>query len=123
MRMWMVEPTDMCQKHLCGEHLETHMLLSCMKQNKKLTGFAANNLLEAEALFHRHKALAEEMVNRGYNHKSPIDHSEFIEALAKQPEDIRNSRVDGIKSYAELCSRCEKCSAIMDANEALLMLT
>lgn len=122
MRMWMTEPCDMCQKHLCGEHLETHMLLASMKQGKKLTGFAENNLLEAEALLSRHDALADEMLHRGYKHVSPMDYEEFKKAFEKQPENIQNSKVDTIKSYDDLATRCEKCAAIMESNTELLML-
>ena len=72
MRMWLVNPKVMCQKHLCGEHLEMHMFLGALKKRKKIDGYIKNNLFEPRLLYQRHKDLADEMVRRGYKHKSPL---------------------------------------------------
>ena len=40
----MVDPKFLCQKHLCGEHLECHMFLGTLKKNKKVDGYLKNNL-------------------------------------------------------------------------------
>ena len=72
MRMWLCDPKILCQKHLCGEHLETHMFLGSLKKGKKVDGFLSNNLFEPMALYWRHKQLSLEMVDRGYKHKSEM---------------------------------------------------
>ena len=72
MRQWMVDPSIMCQKHLCGEHLEHHMLLGTLRKGIKVDGYLKNNLFEPRSLFERHKAISEEMIRRGYKHQSPL---------------------------------------------------
>ena len=63
MRMWLVNPEIMCQKHLCGEHVEMHMFLGTLKKRKKVDGYITNNLFEPRLLYQRHKNLAEEMIS------------------------------------------------------------
>ena len=72
MRMWLCDPKIMCQKHLCGEHVEMHMFLGTIKKGKKIDGYLKNNLLEPMALYWRHKQLELEMIDRGYNHNSEM---------------------------------------------------
>ena len=36
MRMWMIDPTMLCTKHLLGEHVELHMFVGTINKNKKL---------------------------------------------------------------------------------------
>ena len=73
MRMWMIDPQLMCNKHLLGEHVETHMLEGSLKKGRSLAGFINNGLVDLERLGERHDQLAEEMKDRGMNHKSPIN--------------------------------------------------
>lgn len=102
MRMWMVNPEILCRQHLLGEHLETHMFLTVIKEGKNLDGYIKGNLLEAESLFGRHMVLSNEMISRGYNHKSPM--ADFV-----VPFKYKDSKVDDEKSLLELLSRCSEC--------------
>ena len=108
MRMWLANPEKMCQKHLCGEHLEMHMFLGALKKRKKIDGYLKNNLFEPRSLFQRHKDLAKEMIDRGYNHKSPIDEidcfSIFILSMEKQYWEI-----DKEAALRDLLDRCPEC--------------
>jgi hypothetical protein len=65
MRMWMVDTTTMCRKHLLGEHVETHMILGTLKSGIRLDGYARNNLLELKSFKKRHDKIAVEIVRRG----------------------------------------------------------
>ena len=100
MRMWMVDPTVMCQKHLMGEHVEIHMLVGTINKNKSIDGFIANDLLEPQNIIERHEELAIEMKRRGYNHKSPLP-----EIIGK----IIHQEIDKEKSFNDLINRCEVC--------------
>jgi hypothetical protein len=70
--MWMVNPSLMCRKHLLGEHVELHMAGAWIAKGKSVAGWAESNCLEPLSIGIRHSALAAEMRNRGYNHKSPL---------------------------------------------------
>ena len=110
MRMWMVNPKIMCQKHLCGEHLETHMFLGSLKKRKKLTGFLNNNLFEPRSLLVRHDQLASEMGSRGYNHKSEIGWAEFYRAYnTLETMQEKHWDIDKESALKDLLSRCPEC--------------
>jgi len=104
--MWMVDPKIMCQKHLCGEHVECHMMVGAIEAEIAVTGYATNNLMELDSLQMRHDRLAAEMTSRGYNHKSPLLVNEDLLAVLPERYFVR---VDVDASLRDLLSRCEKC--------------
>ncbi len=108
MRMWMVRPEMMCQKHLLGEHVEIHMLAGTLKRGKSIALFIDKGLLEPSSLAERHDKLAEEMLKRGFRHLSPLG-PETGKIIANLGEKEKNARVDLGKSSAELCARCPEC--------------
>jgi hypothetical protein len=109
MRMWMVDPKILCQKHLCGEHLECHMFLGSIKKGKKINGFLNNNLFEPESLKKRHDALADEMVNRDYNHQTTMSSCDFENCVNTLNEGLRRVKINKNKSFNDLISRCPDC--------------
>lgn len=120
MRMWMINPKKMCRKHLLGEHVETHMLLGSFERGKTLNGFVIKNCLEPKEIFNRHNLLAEEMISRGYNHKSPMDKNNFENYVLKNKiyTDILNAKVIVEKSEEDLFGRCVLCRNL---NEKFLL--
>jgi len=72
MRMWMVNPKILCQKHLFGEHVELHMFIGTLKRKISISGYIENNLLEILSIEQRHSELLTEIIDRKYNHKSPL---------------------------------------------------
>jgi hypothetical protein len=109
MRMWMVDPTTMCRKHLLGEHVETHMILGSLRAGIRLDGYVRNNLLELQSLKKRHDELAVEMVRRGYNHQSPLDWKEKGIDSVVQTDEVKNSKVDRSLALEDLHARCSEC--------------
>lgn len=105
MRMWMVDPKIMCRKHLMGEHVELHMLVGTLERKKSIRGFVVNGLLEPLSIKRRHQDLVEEILARGYNHKSPLVVPSFEYLTAEE----MNARVDREKSLADLLARCGEC--------------
>jgi hypothetical protein len=76
MRIWDIPPDKLCRQHLLGEHHELHALWSIIINNKK--GFAHHPETmrwrgKLRALYFRHEALVEEMIKRGYKHRTPLD--------------------------------------------------
>ena len=108
MRMWLCDPKIMCQKHLCGEHVEMHMFLGTLKKQKKVDGYLRNNLLQPRLLYQRHEDLKEEMISRGYNHKSDMTEEEcgcILElSIEKQYWEINKNQ-----ALWNLLDRCPEC--------------
>ena len=107
MRMWMVDPKFLCRKHLLGEHVEVHMLAGTIIKGNSLEGFFTKRLLAPQHMHARHKALAAEMVKRGYNHSS------LMPGVVTRLRGV----VDPKESKAELLKRCPDCSARIAATK------
>jgi len=107
MRMWMVDETKMCRKHLLGEHVETHMLLGTLKRKKSISGYIKNKLIQPLSIKERHDKLSKELNRRGYNHRSELDFSNDIIKYLKEEE--LNFKVNSENSLNELITRCPEC--------------
>ncbi|MCS7184865.1 MAG: pyrimidine dimer DNA glycosylase/endonuclease V [bacterium] len=76
MRIWDVEPSKLCRKHLLGEHRELHAIWSILTNNKK--GYSKHPEVlrwknKLKALYLRHRLIVKEMKKRGYKHKSDLN--------------------------------------------------
>src|SRR5690606_27842618 len=76
MRIWDVEPAELCRAHLLGEHRELHGLWNILTLGKR--GYRAHPETQRwvgklASLYERHEALGAEMGIRGYHHASPLD--------------------------------------------------
>lgn len=99
MRMWNLNPRKMCNQHLLGEHVETHMFVGTLNKNKSVKGYLDKGLLEIHNLKKRHDQLAEEMTKRGMNHQSPLPKYKII-TLGK---------INKMKNKKDLIKRCKEC--------------
>lgn len=83
MRIWdRIPPASLCRSHLLGEHRELHGLWNILLriesgEDPSAVGYASHPetrrwVGHRPALQARHEALVEEMVSRGYNHRSPL---------------------------------------------------
>jgi hypothetical protein len=116
MRMWMVDPKILCQKHLFGEHTDCHLFLSYLNKGNKIDGYIKNNLLDMKSLWQRHLDLSKEMTSRGYNHKSPIE-IESCKFLENYPKEQQCCKVDADLSLKHLILRCVDCYANYKSQE------
>lgn len=78
MRIWDVDPAELCRAHLLGEHRELHAIWTILTQDRR--GYRSHpETLRWEgrlaALYRRHEAVVAEMARRGYGHRSPLDAS------------------------------------------------
>jgi hypothetical protein len=99
MRIWDIPPSQLCRKHLLGEHVELHALWTIFTEHKH--GYRRHpETLRWEgklaALYNRHEAQVAEMERRGYRHSSPLD-----PALATG-EACQNEYVDPIEQQYAL---------------------
>ncbi len=107
MRMWKIDPKILCRRHLLGAHLELHMFLDSFKKKRKVDGFLKNNLLEPLSLKENHDEIVNEFLNRGYQHKTPLDFD--ISQLSYLTSEQINVKIDPERSSNDLFSRCQEC--------------
>jgi hypothetical protein len=75
MRVWDVPASELCRKHLLGEHRELHGLWNILLLGKKGYSRHPETLRwdgKLGALRIRHQELVAEMRRRGYRHNSPL---------------------------------------------------
>ena len=102
----MLPPSIMCRKHLLGEHVEMHMLVGTLLKGISVQGYIDNRLVELERIRTRHEELVEEMVARGYNHKSPLpDFPKVSGGVVDREENLR-----------DLANRCPECRARIEGS-------
>lgn len=76
MRVWDVPVSELCRKHLLGEHRELHAIWTILTQDR--SGYRKHPETirwegKLPALYDRHEQQVTEMEKRGYNHHSPLD--------------------------------------------------
>jgi len=76
LRVWDIPPSELCRRHLLGEHAEVHAVWSIITKN--LIGYSNHPEVvrwrgKLAALYSRHQQIVEEMEGRGYSHTSPLD--------------------------------------------------
>ena len=98
----------MCQKHLFGEHVEMHMFLGTINKGKRVDGYIKNNLFEPRMLHQRHEELANEMLRRGFNHKSPLRDTD-CSGILNLPIEKQYWEIDKNKALKDLLNRCPQC--------------
>jgi len=107
MRMWMIDPKLLCQKHLLGEHGEIHKHRhNFVKQHSIAKRISPVVQIEPSAMQSRHNTLAQEMLRRGMNHQSP-----FVQpSIAYLPIAEQLAVVDIQNSLNDLSNRCPACA-------------
>lgn len=78
MRVWDISPDKLCDNHLLGEHREIHAIWSIITKNKK--GYCNHPEVKRwrgklKALYKRHQKIVKEMKERGFKHRSPLNHN------------------------------------------------
>lgn len=99
MRMWNVETSHMCDKHLLGEHVEMHMFVGTINKKKSIRGYLEKGLVEIHNLKKRHNQLSKEMKRRNMKHLSPLP----------PYKNIKMGNVNIKKNEIELKRRCNNC--------------
>lgn len=78
MRIWDIQPKNLCRKHLLAEHRELHGLWNILTKNEGKGGYSRHPetlrwVGKQKALYLRHEALVKEFTRRGYQHHTPLD--------------------------------------------------
>ena len=102
MRIWDIPPSQLCRKHLLGEHRELHAIWTVLTQDKK--GYRKHPETirwegKLAALYNRHEEEVAEMLERKYAHHSPLDKAlatgranqdSMVNTIAEQIELLKN---------------------------------
>lgn len=108
MRMWMINPKMLCNKHLVGEHGEIHKHRHIFEKKQRIDGRMSPIVqIEPSSMRVRHDQLAEEMQCRGMNHNSPYTQPDIYYL----PAEYLSARVDLETSLFDLMDRCPDCLA------------
>ena len=103
----MIEPKRLCDKHLLGEHGELHKFIPSFVKKYRIDNRVAPVVqIELTSYQSRHDELANEMLNRGMNHKSPFPKLHDFSYL---PQEQFEAKVDRDVSKKDLHKRCEDC--------------
>src|SRR3989442_4843640 len=105
MRVWDISPKKLCRNHLLGEHRELHASWSVIVNGKKGYAHHPETLRwrgKLKALYGRHEALAVEMSNRGYQHRSPLAKRE-ANGSAKQTSYVDRPRAQIVSLRSKRC--------------------
>jgi hypothetical protein len=103
--MWMVPPAYLCTQHLLGEHGELHKFLPSWRRKIRIDGRIAGNAIEPMSYFSRHEVLAEEMIQRGMRHHSPLAAPDF----SYLPIEQQAFKIDVARNLLLLIERCPAC--------------
>lgn len=107
MRMWMINPKFLCDKHLLGEHGEIHKHRHCFLKRHNINGRIKPVVqIEPKSMSVRHDILAAELLRRGFKHQSAY----IMPDINYLPEDLRDVKVDKDLSIRDLVSRCSECA-------------
>lgn len=92
-RMWMVDPKRLCEKHLLGEHCELHMLVGSIARGRDLANdrLIPKGWIDTRRIQDRHDALAGEMERRKIRHDSPLH---YVDELGLGDVDERKAKQD-----------------------------
>ncbi|MFW6219844.1 MAG: pyrimidine dimer DNA glycosylase/endonuclease V [bacterium] len=106
MRMWMINPKYLCNKHLIGEHGEIHKHRhNFIKKHSVLGRLYPIIQIEPMSMLDRHDELVKEMIIRNMNHKSPY----IMPDVSYIDKQYLNLKVDRDYSIRDLMTRCEDC--------------
>lgn len=106
MRMWLLNPKKMCNKHLLGEHGEIHKFRHSFVKKHNMNGrlkYPAQ--IDPILMGYRHDQLAKEMLRRGMNHKSP-----YIQPGVSH---LPVAYVDLTHNTKDLSERCPDCRKLL----------
>ena len=106
MRIWDIPPDKLCRNHLLGEHNELHAIWNILTRGK--AGYSNHPETKRwkgklKSLFRVHEEIVQELIARGYNHKSPLDkalatgrciQTDFVDPIARQVEILREKGCD-----------------------------
>jgi hypothetical protein len=110
MRMWMINPKLLCNKHLLGEYAEIFKHRHNFVKQYSIKGRIGQ--IEPLKMANRVEELRKEGIERGFNMKAIY----IIPDLSYLSDEELNSKVDTNKSIQDLLNRCPECKKRIENN-------
>lgn len=110
MRMWMVNPRIMCNKHLGGEYAEFYKHKWTFENKHKKDKYIENNCLEPRSMQKRHDELVEERLRRGLKAKGTF----IAPDISYLPEHQQNHTIDVEMNLKLLIDKCPDCKKLYE---------
>jgi hypothetical protein len=85
------------------------MFVGTITKGISVNGYLRDGLLEPETLYSRHAQLVNEMIRRGYNHKSPLLHVDTSH--------LPKGKIDIDRNIVDLKRRCKECATRIERHE------
>ena len=104
MRMWMTNPKMLCRKHLIGEHGEIHKFRPSFIKKHNMENRVRYGQIDHTRMKQRHDELVNEMLCRGYKHKSPYEQPDVSYIQSKPCVSIKWN-VQDLKLRCEACKK------------------
>lgn len=117
MRMWMLPVQTLCRKHLLGEHGEIHKHRHNFVKKHSIKNRIRLGQIEPSSMKNRHDELANEMLSRGFNHKSPYEAPD----ISHLTEYEKSFKVNTDDSRKDLHQRCEVCKQRFEMYKVLIL--
>lgn len=108
MRMWMVDPHILCDKHLRGEYVECLMFVGTFKRKMNIPGYVNNNLVEPLSIIERFDILKSEMIRREFDAQKELDFD--ICTLDYLKKEWLYHKVNILNALDDLIRRCPICA-------------
>lgn len=106
MRMWMLNPKILCDKHLRGEHGELHKFKPSFDRMYSITNRIHPIVqIEPANMKTRHDELVKEMIRRNMMHMSHYE----LPDLSYLPKHQLYAKADIVFNTKDLCDRCNDC--------------
>ena len=110
MRMWMISPGLLCNKHLIGEHGEIHKHRHNFVKKHNISGRIKPIVqIEPESMYSRVEELRKEAIKRNLKYKAIYNQPD----LTYLSDDLRYAKVDLSISKKDLCERCAECKILI----------
>ena len=107
MRMWMVNPKLLCQRHLLSEHCDIHRFISSVRVGHDVRRCLIRAMIDPSKVYQRHAELEEEIAERGGRLNSPLLASE-CNAYAKW---YGSTTINISRSLSDLSNCCIDCQS------------
>jgi len=112
MRMWMVDPKELCTRHLLGEHGELHKFIPTFNKKHKIDNRIFPVVqIELTSYQARHDVLANEILRREMNHNSPLPELPDFSYLPKYQYEAKVNIDISIRDLHFRCEDCRKASS------------
>ena len=109
MNQWLgIHPSELCRQHLLGVHGELHKFLPSWKKRQDCTNRVTLGQMQCVGYAERHLEIADEMLRRKMNHRSPLEQPDF----SYLPVHVSTGIVSSEQHQAnrtELARRCSEC--------------